>query len=115
LRQLPEVFRRRRHRQRGRAERELQDHQGATRKYDDSATHSGRTLSRHFCADCGSPVYSQRNPDPGFLVVRAGTLDDSSGMKIAGNIWTASARPWAFIDPATECHPGNMPPPPPKA
>jgi len=49
---------------------------------------------RHFCADCGSPIYSQRNPDPGFLVVRAGTLDDSSGMKIAGNIWTASARPW---------------------
>ncbi|TMI04008.1 MAG: GFA family protein, partial [Betaproteobacteria bacterium] len=39
---------------------------GATRKYDDSATHSGRTLSRHFCADCGSPIYSQRNPDPGF-------------------------------------------------
>ena len=86
---------------------------GATRKYDDSATHSGRTLSRHFCADCGSPIYSQRNPDPGFLVVRAGTLDDSSGMKIAGNIWTASARPWAHIDPATECHPGNMPAPPP--
>src|SRR6266480_298741 len=88
---------------------------GATRKYDDSATHSGRTLSRHFCADCGSPIYSQRNPDPGFLVVRAGTLDDSSGMKIAGNIWTASARPWAYIDRSTECHPGNMPPPPPKA
>jgi len=88
---------------------------GATRKYDDSATHSGRTLSRHFCADCGSPIYSQRNPDPGFLVVRAGTLDDSSGMKIATNIWTASARPWAFIDRSTECHPGNMPPPPPKA
>jgi hypothetical protein len=83
---------------------------GATKKYDDSATHSGRTLSRHFCADCGSPIYSQRNPDPGFLVVRAGTLDDSSGMKIAGNIWTASARPWAHIDPSTDCHPGNLPP-----
>ena len=88
---------------------------GATKRYDDSATQSGRTLSRHFCAGCGSPIYSQRNPDPGFLVVRAGSLDDSSGLKIATNIWTASARPWDHIDPSTDCHPGNMPPPPPKA
>jgi hypothetical protein len=82
---------------------------GATKRYDDAATHSGRTLSRHFCAECGAPIYSQRNPDPGFIVIRAGSLDDSGGMKITGNIWTASARPWAHIDPATECHPGNMP------
>jgi hypothetical protein len=88
---------------------------GATRRYDDSATHSGRTLSRHFCADCGSPIYSHRNPNPGFVVVRAGSLDDSSGLKIATNIWTASARPWDHIDPSTECHPGNLPPSPPKA
>ena len=87
---------------------------GAPRKYQDSATQSGRTLSRHFCAECGSSIYSQRNPDPGFVVVRAGSLDDSSGMKITGNIWTATAPPWAYIDPATECHPGNMPPPPQK-
>jgi hypothetical protein len=86
--------------------------QGTTRKYDDSATQSGRTLSRHFCAECGSPIYSHRNPNPGFVVVRAGTFDDSSGMKITGNIWTSSARPWAYIDPATECHAANMPPPP---
>ena len=60
-------------------------------------------------------LVAHRNPRPGFLVVRAGTLDDSSGMKITGNIWTASAVPWAHIDPDTECHPGNIPPPPPKA
>ena len=87
---------------------------GATRKYDDSATQSGRTLSRHFCAECGSPIFSQRNPDAGFLVVRAGSLDDSSGMKIAGHIWTATAPAWMHIDAAAECHPGNMPPPPAK-
>ena len=89
--------------------------QGTTKRYDDSATQSGRTLSRHFCGTCGSPIYSQRNPDPGFAVVRAGALDDSSGMKITTHIWTASARPWDYIDPACERHPGNLPPPPPKA
>ncbi len=87
---------------------------GNTRKYDDKATRSGRTLSRHFCESCGSPIYSERNPNPGFIVVRAGSLDESVGMKIAANIWTSSARPWDHIDPATECHPENLPPPPPK-
>ena len=87
---------------------------GVTKRYDDSATQSGRTLSRHFCAECGSSIYSRRNPDPGFVVVRAGSLDDSSGMKITGHIWTATAPAWTHIDPATERHPGNMPPPQPK-
>ena len=84
---------------------------GETRKYDDSATESGRTLSRHFCGNCGSPIYSHRNPNPGFVVVRAGTLDDSSAMKIAAHIWTSRARAWDHIDAATERHPGNMPAP----
>ena len=88
---------------------------GEPKRYDDSATQSGRTLSRHFCGNCGSPIYSRRNPGAGFVVVRAGSLDDSSGMKIAGNIWTSTARSWAYIDPSTECHAGNMPAPPPKA
>jgi hypothetical protein len=83
---------------------------GTTKQYDDSATQSGRTLSRHFCGNCGSPIYSHRNPNPGFVVVRAGSLDDSAGMKIRTNIWTGSACEWAHIDPATEQHPGNLPP-----
>src|SRR5262245_62088393 len=87
---------------------------GTTRKYDDSATRSGRTLSRHFCEKCASPIYSHRNPNPGFVVVRAGTLDDSSGIKISTHIWTSRARSWDHIDPATERHPGNMPAPAPK-
>ncbi|HVL35239.1 MAG TPA: GFA family protein, partial [Burkholderiales bacterium] len=88
--------------------------QGTPKRYDDSATRSGRTLSRFFCGECGSPVYSRRNPDPGFLVVRAGTIDDSSGMKITGHIWTSTARSWAYIDRSAECHPENLPPPAPQ-
>jgi hypothetical protein len=87
---------------------------GEPKKYEDAATRSGRTLSRFFCGNCGSPLFSQRNPDIGIRIVRAGTLDDSSGMRIAANIWTSTARPWDHIDPATECHAENAPPPPPK-
>ena len=74
---------------------------GTPRRYNDSATQSGRTLCRHFCGECGAPLYSRRDPDVGIVVVRAGSLDDSSALKITTNIWTASAQPWAHIDPET--------------
>ncbi len=80
--------------------------QGTPKRYDAKAD-SGRTLYRYFCGDCGSPLYSQRPTTPEMTVVRAGTLDDSSGMKIATHIWTRSARPWAYIDPATKQFPGQ--------
>ena len=68
---------------------------------------SGRILHRLFCADCGSPLWSERETTPDMVNVRAGTLDDSSGLKIIMNIWTKSARSWDYIDPATKQHPGQ--------
>ena len=46
-------------------------------------------------ADSGRTLV--RSPD--MLGVRAGTLDDSSGLKITTHIWTSTARPWSHIDP----------------
>jgi hypothetical protein len=68
---------------------------------------SGRTLHRFFCADCGSPIYSQREVMPEMMTLRAGTLDQPPPMKLVAHIWTASARPWAHIDPATQRFPGQ--------
>jgi len=79
---------------------------GAPKRYGATAD-SGRTLYRYFCGDCGSPIYSHRATVPETLVVRAGTLDDSSGMKITTHIWTASARSWAHIDPDAKQHRGQ--------
>lgn len=87
---------------------------GEPKRYDDAATKSGRTLSRFFCDNCGSPLFSQRNPDIGLRIVRAGSLDQSKGLKISTHIWTSTVQTWDHIDPATECHPENLPPPPPK-
>ena len=65
--------------------------QGTPKRYDAKAD-SGRTLYRYFCGDCGSPIYSQRAAAPEMMMVRAGTLDDSSGLKVTASIWTKSAR-----------------------
>ena len=80
--------------------------QGTPKRYAATAN-SGRTLYRYFCGDCGSPIYSQRATDPETVVVRSGTFDNVEGMNITANIWTRSARPWAYIDPATKQHPGQ--------
>ena len=80
--------------------------QGELKRYDSRAD-SGRTLYLFFCGDCGSPIYSQRATAPETVVLRAGTLDGANGMKITTNIWTRSARPWAWIDPASKQFPGQ--------
>ncbi len=80
--------------------------QGTLKRYE-SIADSGRTLYRDFCGDCGSPIYSQRATALDTVVVRAGTLDDAGDMKITANIWTRSARPWAYIDPASKQFPGQ--------
>jgi hypothetical protein len=79
---------------------------GTMKRYD-SIADSGRTLVRCFCGDCGSPIYSQRATALDTLVVRAGSLDEAGDMKITANIWTRSARPWAYIDPASKQLPGQ--------
>lgn len=80
--------------------------QGTPKRYSARAD-SGRVLNRYFCGDCGSPIYSQRETTPETVVVRAGLFDNAGDMKIAGNIWTKSARPWSHIDPAATWHPGQ--------
>lgn len=80
--------------------------QGTPKRYSARAD-SGRLLHRYFCGDCGSPVYSQRDATPETVVVRAGLFDNAPAMRIVSNIWTASARPWSHLDPATPRHAGQ--------
>lgn len=75
---------------------------------------SGRTLHRFFCGDCGSPIYSQREAAPEMMMVRAGTLDDSSGLKVTASIWTKSARSWGHVEPSSKQFPGQPDAPPAK-
>ncbi len=80
--------------------------QGTPRRFSKTAD-SGRLLHRFFCGDCGSPLWSERATTPEMMTLRAGSLDDSAGLKITLNIWTKSARSWDHIDPASKQHPGQ--------
>jgi hypothetical protein len=80
--------------------------QGTPKRFTVTAD-SGRTLYRFFCGDCGSPLFSRRELTPENMSLRIGTLDNAPPMKITANIWTHSARPWAYIDPASQQFPGQ--------
>ena len=81
---------------------------GTPKRYADTAQ-SGNILNRYFCGDCGSPIYSQRATMPEMMVLKVGTLDAPIDMKVVMNIWTNSARPWLYMDPAVEHYPENRP------
>lgn len=70
---------------------------------------SGVKLNRAFCGDCGSSLYSQRHNMMDKLVLKAGSLDDSSQSKVVMNIWTKSGRPWVITDPQVDTHEENRP------
>jgi hypothetical protein len=63
-----------------------------------SQADSGATMFRSFCPKCGTPVFSEAEPRPDFIIVRVGTLDDPEIGKPVGTIWTSSAPSWACID-----------------
>lgn len=70
---------------------------------------SGNTVTRKFCGECGSPLFSELSASPALMVIKAASLDDPSGLKPAMNIWTDSAQPWAYLDPNLPKFPKNPP------
>jgi hypothetical protein len=60
---------------------------------------SGRPVTRYFCPDCGSPLYTQPPLHPDAVFLKAGSLDDPSVVHPERQAWTRSKVSWAEIDP----------------
>lgn len=61
---------------------------------------SGGKVSREFCRDCGSPLFTSAKLSPGLRFIKAGVLDDSSWVTPAMACWTDSREDWCLIDSA---------------
>ena len=55
---------------------------------------AGRERYGLFCGVCGSRIANGSVPERGTYSLRAGTLDDTSWIEPAGDIWTEAAQPW---------------------
>ena len=58
---------------------------------------SGSELTRHFCPDCGSPIYTSSPKHPEYVYVKAGSLDDPAIVRPTYQNWLASAVSWRNI------------------
>jgi hypothetical protein len=60
---------------------------------------SGRPVTRFFCPDCGSPLYTLPPLHPDTVFIKAGSLDDPSMVHPERQAWTRSKVSWSEIDP----------------
>ena len=66
---------------------------GETKVYADKGD-SGQAVLRVFCGACGSPILSRAGIMPGMALVKAGTLDDFSGLTPAIEVYADHAAAW---------------------
>ena len=55
---------------------------------------SGKTIRNTFCPVCATTLFTNPSGLPGLSLIRAGTLDDSSGVAPQVNMYVASATAW---------------------
>jgi hypothetical protein len=78
-------------------------------KYYSSPGESGNPVVRGFCANCGSRVVSMPSILRDVTVLMAASLDDPGIFKPTVDIFTASAQPWDYMNPAIQKFPKAPP------
>ena len=59
---------------------------------------SGNPITRQFCPECGSPLFTRAAVLPHLVWIKAGSLDEPELVKPTHQTWTDYAVPWAYID-----------------
>ncbi len=66
-------------------------------------TDSGRIGRFAFCPKCGTTIFGNPPYAATLLSIRAGSLDDTSGLEPAIHGWTQSKQPWVIIPDGVKC------------
>ncbi|WP_417434074.1 GFA family protein [Hoeflea sp.] len=76
---------------------------GYPRTYNHGAD-SGSNMTKMFCENCGSQLFSKNTSRPGGIGIRAGSVDDPSVIRPMMNIFLSSALPTTPLDPELPQH-----------
>ena len=58
---------------------------------------SGKDVTRKFCPECGTPVFSKPEVLEGMMVIKAPSMDDPSWIEPAFHMFTDSDQPWTEV------------------
>lgn len=70
---------------------------------------AGMTVNRHFCGNCGTPMYSRLTEMPDLLFIKVGTLDDPNAVTPAAHMWCQSKLSWLKLNDGLDQLPQNPP------
>ncbi len=59
----------------------------------------GTTMTKHFCPNCGTPVFAESGGRPGMVLIRAGILEETDAVKPGRNVFLSSRIASTPIDP----------------
>tara|TARA_Y100000768_G_C23953075_1_gene671260 strand:+ start:948 stop:1391 length:444 start_codon:yes stop_codon:yes gene_type:complete len=76
-------------------------------KFYESKGSLGTNIRRGFCSNCGSGVMSYAKQMPMLKFLKAGTLDDSSWLKINSSFFSKSSEEWNAPVENIKCFEGN--------
>ncbi|MEM1364710.1 MAG: GFA family protein [Pseudomonadota bacterium] len=69
----------------------------ATRKRDVGKSNE---VYGHFCPTCGCRIFHSRPGNTETANIKAGILDDTSHLQVAGHLWISRKQPWIVLDPS---------------
>jgi hypothetical protein len=72
---------------------------------------SGNPITREFCPDCGSPLFTRAEAFPQIVWIKAGSLDEPQRIMPTHQTWIQMAVPWAYLDKDLPGYVGNGPSP----
>ncbi|MFC0542445.1 GFA family protein [Kutzneria chonburiensis] len=80
---------------------------GVPKVYNTVGSENGHVRDRLFCGDCGTPIFTVMRERPEIIIVKAGTLDDRSGVRPTAEVWTRRAQDWVVPTPDRVRFPGD--------
>jgi len=71
---------------------------GEPKLYTDNDTTSGNSVERWFCGNCGSPIYSALGSQPDNILLKTGTMDDTSAFTPQFHVWCDTKQNWVQLE-----------------
>ncbi|WP_299356451.1 GFA family protein [uncultured Shimia sp.] len=70
---------------------------------------AGSTMTKHFCSNCGTPMFAQNSARAGMIALRAGNINEHQEFTPKANVYASSKMTATILDdgiPAFEKMPG---------